>query len=281
MSDDSEIELQYNARKTIHDHVEIAARWDEEAEAYRNEADWDPGIAYGPGERNRFDFFRGKGAAKDAPVLVFIHGGYWRSRGRETFSHVARSFNARGISVAIPSYDHCPNVTVMDIIGQMRSCIAKVWEMTGQHLAVAGHSAGGHLTASMIGTDWSEVDGVPDDIIRSAFGISGLYELEPLLETTVNDDLKLTAEVARAASPMLWPAPPAGSEYVAAVGDGESEAFKSQSRRMADAWNRDGVVTEYLEIADTNHLTVINALNAPGSALADRIATMAEQAARG
>ena len=281
MSEDTEIELQYNARKTVHGHAEIAARWDEEAEAYRREADMEPGIAYGPGERNRFDFFKGKGGAKDAPVLVFIHGGYWRSRGRETFSHVARPFNERGISVAIPSYDHCPNVTVMEIVGQMRSCIAKVWEITGQHLAVAGHSAGGHLTASMIGTDWSEVDGVPDDIIRAACGISGLYDLEPLRETSVNDDLKLSAETAREASPIAWPAPPAGSEYVAAVGGDESAAFRDQSRRLADAWNRDGVTTEYLEIPGTNHFTVVNALNAPGSAMAERIAAMAEQAARG
>lgn len=279
MANDTELELQYNARKTVADHDEIAARWDREAEAYRLEADAELDIPYGTSPRNRFDFFRA--ATLPSPVLVYIHGGYWRSRGRETFSHVARPFNARGISVAIPSYDLCPNVTVVDIVRQLRDCLVAVWQKTGRRIAVAGHSAGGHLTASMLATDWQKVSDAPADLLRSAYGISGLYDLVPLLETSVNDDLKLSREEARAASPLFGRPPAAGAAYVAAVGGDESAAFRDQSLRLAEVWGAAGVATEYNEVPGTNHFTIVDAFLAPGSSMAAKVAEMAIQASEG
>jgi arylformamidase len=281
MADTGDIELQYNSRKAIPDHEAITAEWDVVAAAYRESADMELDIPYGDTDRNKFDFFRGAGADGTEPVCAYIHGGYWRSRDRKTFSHVARGLNARGISVAIASYDLCPQVSVTDIIGQMRAFLATLWEKTGQRPAVAGHSAGAHLTAAMLATDWSTLAGVPDDLVRHAYGLSGIYDLRPLLDVSVNEDLRLDEQTAEAASPLLWPAPAAGAEYVAAVGGLESEAFKGQSRALADRWAGAGVAAECIEIPGTHHFTIVNALTAPGSAITERIARMAEAAARG
>ena len=266
--------IEYNARKTVPDHEEISGPWDEEAAKYRAEATWELDIPYGAGEREKYDFFPVD--QPDAPVCVYIHGGYWRSRDRKTFSHIARGLNAHGISVAIPSYDLVPNVTVPDIIGQMRAFLAKLWENTTTRPTVAGHSAGGHLAGSMLMTDWSRVDGVPDDLVTSAFALSGLYDLRPLLETDINDDLRLTPESAREASPMFWPAPRDDLKCVVAVGALESEPFRMQSRDVVDAWRSAGVDVEYLEAPDLNHFTIVNDFSTPGMPLFERLVSTVE-----
>lgn len=277
----SDLERQYNNRKAVPEHVDIAAQWDRDAADYRDQAPAELDLPYGKSERTFYDFFPAAGAVGGEPLMVYIHGGFWRSRDRKTYSHVAQGFNARGISVAIPSYDHCPHVTVLDIIGQMRAFLAALWEKTKQRPAVAGNSAGAHLAGCMFATDWSQVPGVPDDLVRCAYGLSGIYDLQPCCEISVNEDLKLTPESAMAASPVFWPLPAHAREYVAAVGALESAEFKRQSRGAADIWTRAGARAEYTEIADANHFTIVNALTAPGSPMADRVARMAESSARG
>lgn len=271
-----DLNIEYNARKTVLDHARYSARWDEMAAQYRNEVDAELDIAYGDTERSRYDFFSATPAAPDAPVCAYIHGGYWRSRNRKTFSHLARQMNARGISVAIPSYDLVPHVNVMEIVEQMRAFLARLWEKTGVRPVVAGNSAGGHLAAAMLATDWVLVDGVPDDLVTHAFALSGLFDLAPLLETDINEDLRLTVDSAREASPIHWPAPRQGLKFVAAVGSLESGVFKDQSRQVTDVWGRNGIETEYLEVPDCHHFSIVDALSTPGHMLAGRLHAMIE-----
>lgn len=279
MADTIGLERQYNNRAAVPEHVDIAAEWDKESAAWRDQAPAELDILYGDTERTFYDFFPAGGAPGE-PLMAYIHGGFWRSRDRKTYSFVARTFNARGIAVAIPSYDHCPNVSVADIIAQMRAFLAALWEKTGQRPVVVGNSAGAHLAGSMFATDWSAVPGVPHDLVRHAYGLSGIYDLQPCCEISVNEDLKLTKETAIAASPVFWPLPVHARDYVAAVGEKESAEFKRQSRGLADAWSRAGARAEYVEVPDANHFTIVNALTAPRSPMADRVARMAEAAAR-
>ncbi|MGI9386360.1 MAG: alpha/beta hydrolase, partial [Methyloligellaceae bacterium] len=176
--------IEYNARKTVPDHEQISGQWDIKAARYREEAACELDIPYGAGAREKYDFFPASASA--APLCSYIHGGYWRSRDRKTFSHLAEGLNQRGISVAIPSYDLAPTVTVLKIIEQMRAFLVKLWENTAKRPVVSGHSAGGHLTGAMLMTDWSREERVPDDLVTSAFALSGLYKLDPLLETDIN-----------------------------------------------------------------------------------------------
>ena len=161
-------------------------------------------ISYGPGARNCIDFFPG---GHEGPIVVFIHGGYWQALDGSFFSHLARGLNACGIGVAIPSYDLCPGVTVDRIIEEMRMAMRELARL-GQPLIVSGHSAGGHLAACMLATDWRAYDAsLPPDIVIAAYAISGLFDLRPLVGTSINAALHLDDATARAASPLFWKVP--------------------------------------------------------------------------
>lgn len=272
---ETDYELQYNSRKAIPGHVELAAQWDELAEAFRAQHPGERDIPYGSSVREKYDFFACPDADGSEPVCAYIHGGYWKSRDRKTFSHIAEGLNRQGISVALPSYDHCPNVTVMDIINQMRSFLSALWKKTHQHMVVAGHSAGGHLASCMLATRWSEVEGVPDDLVRRAFAISGIYDLRPICNVSVNEDVRLTPQTAKAASPLFWAPPPGNSVFTAAVGGLESAEFKRQSHTLIDVWSKVGVTAGYMEIPDANHFTVVHALSKPDNPYITRIVEMA------
>lgn len=264
----------YNARLTVLNHEEISSRWDKDAAQYRDEANAELDISYGDTQRSLYDFFPAKDAGPNAPLCAYIHGGYWRSRNGKTFSHIAKNLNERGINVAIPTYDLVPQVTVMEIVEQMRTFLAHLWKKTGNRPLVAGHSAGGHLAGAMLVTDWTQTDGVPDDLVTRAFAISGLYDLEPLLETDVNDDLRLSPRAALEASPIHWPAPRQGLKFVASVGSDESDEFKEQSLRVTDIWSANGIKTGFFEVPDCNHFNILDALTSPDHPLAGRLYEM-------
>jgi arylformamidase len=129
----------------------------------------------------------------------------------------------------------------------------------------------------MLATDWGRLDGVPADLVRAGCSISGVFELAPLIPTTMNAALRLDPETAAAVSPLLWPPPPAGCTLVAAVGAEETPEFHRQSRAITERWANDGVATEYLSIAGTNHFTVVDELTRPESALFTRMVALARR----
>jgi len=274
-------EAEYNNRKRVPEHPAFAQRWAAASAAYRKaaaaRAELD--LAYGEGERQRYDLFRA--GAAGAPLAVYIHGGYWQRGDRKDYSFVAEKLNAAGLDVALPSYTLCPAATVMDIVAEMRRFLAALWARTRTFPVVAGHSAGGHLTAAMVATDWGRVGGVPQDLVRAGVAISGVFDLAPLVPTTINEAVRLDAAAARAASPLLWPPPPRGRALVAAVGGAESAEFLRQSKDIAAAWERAGVTTEYLEVEGANHFSVVDELSRPASALFTALARLARQARGG
>jgi arylformamidase len=273
-------EAEYNNRARVREHPEIFVRWDREAAAYREDARAHGaklGISYGPGERQRYDFFPGKDAHPNAPLAVFIHGGWWRSFDRSAYSQMARGLNAHGVNVALPSYDLCPAVDIPGIIGQMRALCISLWDTYKKRLMVLGHSAGGHLTACMVATQWHTLSShAPKDLVPFGYAISGVFDLKPLLAVSMNADLRLTAETARTASPLEWPLPPQRS-LDAVVGAEESSEFLRQSRLIADDWAGKGAVTRYEAVPGANHYTVIDPLSDPGSAMVERVRRLAER----
>jgi arylformamidase len=269
-----DLEAEYNNRRRVPAHAEHAARWQAASAAYRRAAkDAGLDLAYAPKERNRYDLFRTGASA--APLVVYIHGGYWQRGDRKDYSFLAKELNAAGIDVALPSYTLCPEASVMDIIGELRACLLAVWRKTGKRPVVTGHSAGGHLTGAMAATDWSGIEGAPADLVRAGIPISGVFELEPLIPTSINDLVGLDAASARAASPLLWPPPRKGCPVIAAVGGEESSEFLRQSRVVAETWARAGLETECLVVPGTNHFTVVDELATPGSALYNAVVRLA------
>jgi arylformamidase len=270
-------EAQYDNRQRVPEYVEIAERWSLLAAAYRLAADAQMNRPYGTRERQRYDIFHAAG--DDPPLAVYIHGGYWQRGDRKDYSFVARELNANGITVAIPSYSLCPAVSVMEIADEMQQCLAALWRQTKKRPMVVGHSAGGHLTAEMLARDWSGFSGVPADLVRRGYAISGVFDLAPLMGTSLNEAIGLTSGTARMASPLFRPPPRKGRRLVAAVGGEESEEFLRQSRAIADNWSRVGVDATCEVIAGINHFTIVDELIRPGSEMLDQITVMAHEAA--
>jgi arylformamidase len=276
---DMDYEAEYNNRARVPEHEQIFLRWARDAENYRadalKEGRAELGVAYGDTPRQTVDLFLPQGGAA-APLAVFVHGGFWRSLDPSMFSHVARGLNMHGISVAVPGYDLCPIVTIADIIEQIRRICLSLWQRRGQKMLVYGHSAGGHLAACMVATDWPSLyPKAPADLVTSGYSASGLFDLAPLLQTSTNQDLKLDATTARAASPQFWPLPP-GRVLDAVVGGLESSEFIRQSRAVAEAWKQGGVETRFAEIAGTNHFTVLDGLADPQNPMTARVAELAQ-----
>jgi arylformamidase len=263
-------EVEYNNRARVPENPTIMAGWARDAAAWR-ERHAPRVIPYGSGVRNVIDFFAGDG---DGPIVVFIHGGYWQAFDGSSFSHLAAGLNAHGIGVAIPSYDLCPAVSVDDIIRQMRSATRELARL-GQSLVISGHSAGGHLAACMLATDWTAYDvSLPPDLVIAAYAISGLFDLSPLVETSINKALRLDHASARTASPLFWKSPQRGS-LDAVVGGNESAEYFRQSRTMVEAWGAAGVATRFGVVADANHFTAIAPLADPKSSMVLRLTELA------
>jgi arylformamidase len=263
-------EVEYNNRARVPENPSIMAGWATDAAAWR-ERHAPRVIAYGTGARNVIDLFEGDGAGA---IVVFIHGGYWQALDGSFFSHLAAGLNAHGIDVAIPSYDLCPAVSVDDIIAQMRSATHELARL-GRPLVISGHSAGGHLAACMLATGWPAYDAsLPKNLVIAAYAISGLFDLGPLVGTTINTALRLDQTTARAASPLFLNAPGRGS-LDAVVGAYESAEYFRQSRTMVETWGAAGLATRFGVVADANHFTAIAPLADPKSSMVLRLTELA------
>jgi arylformamidase len=263
-------EVEYNNRARVPENPALIAGWARDAAAYR-ERHVPRAIAYGSGARNRIDFFPGDDSG---PIVVFIHGGYWQALDGSFFSHLAGGLNAHGIGVAIPTYDLCPDVTIDQIIAQMRTATRELARL-GRPLVISGHSAGGHLAACMLATDWPAFDAkLPENPVIAAFTISGLFDLGPLVETSINKAMRLDQAAASAASPLFWTAPLRGS-LDAVVGGNESAEYFRQSRTIVDRWAAAGLVTSFGTVAGANHFTAIAPLADPDTPMVLRLKQLA------
>ena len=269
-------EAEYNDKGGVQEYFVNLERREMLAMAYRLAGETMLNQAYGSRERHRYDLFRA--ADQDAPVVVYIHGSYWQRGDRRDYSFVARELNANGITVAIPSYSLCPEVSVMEIGDEIQRCLAVLWKHTRKRPTVVGHSAGGHLAAEMMARDWTGFPGVPADLVRTAYAISGVFDLTPLIGTSLNRALGLTAGTARAASPLFRPPPPKGRRFVAAVGSEESEELVSQSRRITANWSGVGIDARCEIVTGANHFTIIEELITPGSPTLSQIVMLAREA---
>lgn len=265
------LEAQYNNRARVPDHAQVLARWAQASALVRERSVARLDVPYGDGPGELLDLFPTEAPA--APVLVFIHGGYWRALDKSDHSFVAPSFTADGALVVVVNYALCPAVTVEHIVMQLVRALAWVWRHAAAHggdpsrITLVGHSAGAHLAAMLMSCRWKQVaDDLPAQPVTGALAISGLYDLEPLrLAPFIQADLQLTpASVARL-SPAFFPRPKSGKLY-AAVGLEESDEFIRQNRLIRDVWGPTAVpVCE--TVPHSNHFTVLNSLVDPAGRL--------------
>jgi arylformamidase len=219
------------------------------------------GIAYGPGPADRLDWFPATGMRRGAPILMYIHGGFWRSLDAATFSYLAAPFTAAGVNLAVIDYPLIPTVTLFDIVASCQRAVAWLHNNAAGlgaagKLYVAGNSAGGHLTAMLADRAWTAAHGLPESAIAAACAISGIYELEPIRLCHEQETLKLTAEAVAGLSPLRH-VPRAAAPTLFAVGAKETQEFLDQNREIAAAWRAAGLACEEMEVTGTNHVTVV------------------------
>ena len=261
----------YNNRLLVPECLEILQRWKQDSAAVRQSTDCKLDVAYGQTESEELDIFPSAkiGSSKAAPVLIFIHGGYWRSLDKADQSFLAPAFTQQGSCVVIPNYSLCPAVTVSDIVLQLVNAVAWVYKNIDKYggdpkrITVAGHSAGGHLVAMLLSCLWQKFDKtLPNDVVKNALSISGLFELEtPMHSPYLQDSLHLTPAEVKRISPAWMPAPASGKLY-SVVGGDESPEFLRHNQLIQDVWGKQAVpVSE--QLPGLNHFTVLEALCQP------------------
>ncbi|MEN9631574.1 MAG: hypothetical protein RJA10_4802 [Pseudomonadota bacterium] len=276
-TDPAWLEAQYNNRALVPDHARFLSSWAEASTLVRSQARCALDVRYGRAPKSTLDVFPADAAGKSgaeggAPVLIFIHGGYWRALDKSDHSFVAPSFTAAGALVVVPNYALAPAVTVEHITLQMVKAVEWVWRHAPEHggdpsrIVVAGHSAGGHLAAMMVSTRWKQVaDDLPANLVQGALSVSGLFDLEPIRHTPfLQKDLQLTPASVRRLSPAFFPRPK--GKLHAMVGADESSEFIRQNQLIRDVWGPTAVpVCE--KVAGANHFSVLKHLADPDARL--------------
>jgi arylformamidase len=269
LTDPADFEKQYFVRGMIPEHPQIFARWAERSAATRGKLHCELNIGFGESEDETLDIFFALGAPKK--FLLFMHGGYWRSLDKSDHSQLAQAFVRHGVTVALNNYALAPKVPLAQIVRQARAATAWCarnaarYGLPAHEVYVAGHSAGGHLTAMQLTADWKTLaPDLPANFIKGALAVSGLYDLAPLMHVSLNSDLRLTPD-------QIAPLSPAGMQPTVraplylSVGGAESDEFKRQTSLLAEKWRELGV-TE-IAMPGFNHLVVIEELANADSAL--------------
>ena len=276
LNDPAWLERMYNNRAMVPDHLDYFHRWAEESARVRATQPVLLDVAYGSGPGETLDVFPAARTAPDGvPVLVFIHGGYWRSLDKSDHSFIAPAFTEAGACVVVVNYALCPGtpdapVTVAHIVGQMEKALAWVAGHIAGHgghsrrVTVAGHSAGGQLAAMLLTRGASAVErDLPVGPVRNALSISGIHDLEPLMHTPLYQSvLHLTDQQVQQCSPARLPKPASGHLHCV-VGGEESTEFQRQNQLMQNAWGND-VVPRSQVMAGLHHFSIVDALATPG-----------------
>ena len=268
-------DAQYDARAGIPEQAAIRQGWQDRSAHTRATVPCQLDLPYGAHATERLDVFGAPPPAGQpaAPVLVYIHGGYWRALDKRDQSFVAAPFVDAGALVVLPNYALAPTVTVRHIVLQMVQAVAWVHRHIHRHggdpqrIVVAGHSAGGHLAAMMAACRWDQVaPDLPPQVLHSALAVSGVFDLAPLRHAPfLAPDLKLSAREARALSPACMPAPKQ-APLVAVVGADESSEFHRQTRLIRQAWGEAAVPTAEA-LPGRHHMSVLHDLAEPGTRL--------------
>jgi arylformamidase len=268
------LDREYDNRRKVAGSAEHLAWYPRQSAAARAAIPCRLDVAYGPSPAETLDVFPAAGSGP-APIQVFVHGGYWRALDKADFSYVARAVRPDAAAVVI-NYALIPSVDMDELVRQCRAAIAWVYRNAGSfggdpgRIFVSGHSAGGHLVAMLMSTDWSRFAGLPPDVIKGGCAISGIYDLEPIRLCYLNDDLKLTPEQVRRNSPVNT-VPARSGPLLLAVGALEGPEYHRQTEDLAAAWRRRGLDCEMMDMTHHDHFSIVALLDDPASELARAI----------
>ncbi len=262
-----DFEAQYNLRTGRPDYdVTVLPDWMARSDAARAEMICNLDIRYGEGERQLLDVYPCGDA--NAPTLVYFHGGYWQRGEKALYGFLAQPFVSAGVNVVVVGYDLCPNVTITRISEEARESLAYIWRnasdlgVNRDRILVMGHSAGGHITEMMMGTNWTAFgDDLPADLVKSGVPVSPLSLLEPVrLTQGLNAGIQMDAEEAVRESPMLNHPPSTNAPQIVVVGGAETDEFHRQAQMYVDAFDNDDRSIDLYVVPDVDHFDELNVL---------------------
>jgi arylformamidase len=256
------------------DPAALLGDWQARSDALRERCRVTENVAFGPTLAERMDVYHAE--AEGAPLHLFLHGGYWRSLGHREFGFVAEGLVAAGINVAVVNYALCPTVAFGEVVRQARAAVAWAYRhgaslgVDSSRLSVSGHSAGGHLTAMLLATDWQGVYGLPDDLLEGALCVSGLFDLRPFPWSWLQPKLQLTGRDVQTYSPLFLPCRVAAPVHLVAGGE-ESTEFARQMHAHAEHLEAQGMAVSAELSPGDDHFTILDHY-APGGRFVQRIA---------
>ena len=273
--DRATLDLQYNARATVPDIAPMLSDYASLSAQARATLPCALNVAYGPHPDETLDIFPAQGK-QPGPVLIYLHGGYWRLLSKDDSSFMAPTLTRAGMTVVAVNYSLAPAVTLDHIVDQTRRAVAWVHQHIEQHhgdrqrLVIAGSSAGGHLAGMVLARGWQENYGMDSTAIAGAVLLSGLYDLSPLVDTHINDWMHLSLEAARRNSP-IFALPDHRPPILVSYGSNETAEFKRQSRDYLAAWQTGSGQAEYVDMPGTNHFDLVLQLNRLDSPLVQKL----------
>ena len=268
--DQAALDVQYDSRGTVADFASYLQHYADLTRVAKASLPCVQNLAYGDQNVERLDIY--PAARTNAPVLVFLHGGDWRSLSKEDSGFGAPAFVGAGACFVVPDFTLVPDTRIDAMGAQLGRMLAWVWQNIGSHggdpsrIFIAGHSSGANLVCQLLATDWAQHAGVPADIVKGAVVISGLGDLEPVRLSFRNQNLGLDRAAVLAAS-LLHRQPTARCPLLVAVGEGETDDYKWQSREVAAYWQSHGRRAEFFELAGRHHFDSVLEWADPQSAL--------------
>ena len=278
------LDAQYNARSSVTSFEDEYSRLVDVSNAVMRDFEHQTGIAYDEKSGETLDFYP---AGKDAPLFVWIHGGYWRGGNAADNAFVVPGLYAHGFSVAVIDYTLAPAVTLDEIVRQVRSAIRflhrnrSLFGIGAAPFVVGGTSAGGHLTAMLLSDDWQRPYEVPDDIVGVALDLSGLHDLTPLPFTHVNGWMNFDEAMVARNSPQFMIPKTSSACLIASVGGLETLEFRRQTAAYAEAWQRAGHWAVVVDMPEQNHFDLPLTLREPDGKLVCAVLEAASQLSKG
>lgn len=282
-SKQEELDVEYDPARSVPNPQDYMEFFINESANARADLDCMLDVRFGPTIEETLDIF--PATDQNAPIVIFIHGGYWRRLSSKEFSLVARGPVALGFTVVVTNYALCPKVTLPEITRQSRAAVAwlyaNVRSFAGsrERIFVTGHSAGGHQVARLLNTLWKQDYDLPDDIIKGGFSISGLFDLRPLRYSFLQPMLQLTEEIIRTESP-LFNLPHSSPPLIGTVGGDETAEFKRQSSDYIKVLQDAGRAASYYEQPGKNHFTAIEGFLDKSSDLCAKLSSFIAQCER-
>lgn len=262
--DQESLDNQYNTRLHVPEFADYFKRWEELSRETEQKLPCIKDIAYGDLPRECLDIY--PSVQPGSKTLVFIHGGYWQLLDKSLFHFIASGFHSYGVTIALVTYPLAPEVFIGQIVSSCKKAMqwlyANLPAFNGDpdQIYVVGHSAGGHLAAMLMATDWPAFDpSIPTDILKGVCTASGLFNLVPIQRTYLNAVLKIDEETAKWNSPARLE-PLSGCPLIVAVGEDETAEFKDQSKEFYNCWKNKGADVQLLQLPGHNHYSIAEAI---------------------